>query len=143
MSPIENADALNAIGQHVADVLGKTPQNVFVYIRAGDNWQEAAIFDDLGNRVVYHDPSMEMCYEIGRLWDAADPERKWAMIHYDIKDGRFEVEYFYPDQLDPDEDSPDFRPRALAARYGDKQVVYPEPEEAWGHDLNEDDLNEE
>ena len=140
MSTVEIGEKLNKIGQLTADILGKRPKDVFIYILAGDQWQEASIFDDLGNRVIYHDPTRELFEEIGRLWAVADPEKKWHMIHYDIKDGRFEVEYFYPDQLDPDEDSHEFRERALAARYGDKPVVYPKPEPDGFVDLNLDDL---
>jgi hypothetical protein len=133
---------LNAIGQHTANVLGKTPEDVFVYIRAGDQWMEGAIFDNLENAVIYHDPNRDMVEEVTRLWEAADPEKKWEMLYYDIKDGGFTVEYFYPDQLDPEEDSPDHRDRALAARYGDKPVIYPEPDRGYWHELTEEDLAE-
>lgn len=143
MSTAETGDILNAIGQHVADILGKEPRSVFVYILAGDNWQEAAVFDDLGNQVIYHDPTHALFEDIGRLWDAADADKKWDMIHYDIRDGRFDVKYFYIDDLDPEAVSVDFRQMALAERYGEKPIIYPEIDEGWGYDLTEDDLNEQ
>ena len=140
MSTAEIGDMLNTIGQHAANVLGKIPADVFVYLRAGDQWMEGAIFDNLENEVIYHDPSAEMVELVIRLWEAADPDKKWEMLHYDIKDDAFEVEYFYPEQLDPEEGSPDHRERALAKRYGNKPVIYPEPSPGNWHDLGADDL---
>jgi hypothetical protein len=62
------------------------------------------------------------------------------MLHYDIKDGKFAVEYFYTDQLDPDEGSYERRERALEQRFGDKPIIYPPPDPGlW--DLTEDGIS--
>lgn len=143
MSTAEIGNMLNAIGQHAADVLGKIPEDVFVYLRAGDQWMEGAIFDNLDDKVIYHDPNAEMVELVNRLWEATDPAKKWEMLHYDIKDGEFAVEYFYPDQLDPNEGSPDHREHALTARYGDKPVIYPPMDEGDWQELTEEDLEDD
>lgn len=103
---------------------------------------EGAIFDNLENEVIYHDSNDDMVKLVMRLWDAADPAKKWEMLHYDIKNGTFAVEYFYPDQLDPEEGSPDHRERALAKRFGDKTVIYPEPSSGNWNDLGADELQD-
>jgi hypothetical protein len=141
MANKEIGDMLHAIAQHTADILGKTPEDVFVYIDAADQRQGGAVFDNLADRVIYHDPSDAMCEEIQRLWDAADPDKKWAMVFYDIKDEKFEVEFIYPDQLEVDFWEHDYREDALIARYGDKPVIYPKPDPDW-HDLTEEDLSD-
>ncbi|MEQ1551877.1 hypothetical protein [Sphingorhabdus sp.] len=133
-------EMLNAIGQHTANVLGKAPNDVFVFLRAGDQWMEGAIFDNLENEVIYHEPDRPMVEAVMRLWDVSDADRKWDTMLYDIKDGKFTVEYIYPDQLDPADGSPEIRGRALAERYGDKPVIYPEPDEGDWHELTEEDL---
>jgi len=46
---------------------------------------EGAIFDNLENEVIYHDPNDDMVNLVMRLWDASDPAKKWEMLHYDIK----------------------------------------------------------
>jgi hypothetical protein len=132
---------LNTIGQHVADVLGKMPGDVFVYIEAGDQWCGAGIFENQTGVVQYHEFKPETDDLILDLWEAAASDKKWSILLYDIKDGRFSVEYIYPDQLDPDESSIDQRERFLVARYGDKPVIYPEMEEGEWDDLTEEDLN--
>jgi hypothetical protein len=119
MATKEIGDMLNAIGQHTADILGKIPDDVFVYIEAGDQMQGGAVFDNLEDQVIYYNPSIPMCEEIQRLWDAADSDKKWQMIYYDIKDGKFSVEYVYLNQGDPDFYEHDYREDALVARYGD------------------------
>lgn len=153
-----NGEQLNQIAQLSADVLGKSPDDVFVFIQGGDNWGEVGIFDNQPDEVVYYDPSSELMDLVIAMWHQADPGRKWFMIHYDIKDGRFDADYFYPDQfgfsfddppVDPDDEDYDpeklhemshsFRDDALAARYGDKPVRYPPMDEGF-YDLTEDDL---
>jgi hypothetical protein len=62
------------------------------------------------------------------------------MLHYDIKDGKFTVEYFYPEQLDAEETSYDRRGRALQLRYGDKPVIYPDLDDGDWHELTEEEL---
>jgi hypothetical protein len=47
------------------------------------------------------------------------------MLLYDIKDGRFDAEFIYTDDLEDEWDSLDYRQDALRARYGDKPVIYP------------------
>lgn len=158
MPNLANGEQLNQIGQLTADLLGKDPEDVFVFIKAGDNWGHVGIFDNQPGEVIYHDPSPELMDLVIEMWADADPGRKWFMIHYDIKNGRFDADYFYPDQfgfsfddppVDPDDEDYDpdklnemsdsFREDALTARYGDKPVRYPPMDEGF-YDLTEDDL---
>jgi hypothetical protein len=140
MATKEMGDMLNAVGQHVANILGKTPEDVYVYIEAGDQWSGGAIFENLADKVVYHDFDEEISYLIIGLWDAAEPENKWSVIHYDIKDGRFDAEFLYTGDMELDTFEHDYREDALIARYGDKPVIYPEPDEGDWHELTEEEL---
>ncbi len=138
---------LNAVGQAVADVLGKTPDDVFVFIEAGDNWIGGGIFENLEDHVAWREPSDELDDLIVRLWKAAPAEKKWSVLLYDIKDGKFSVEYLYPEtQIDEDGEEycihGELLDDALLARYGDKPVIYPEPDEGFWHELTEEDLAE-
>ena len=47
------------------------------------------------------------------------------MLLYDIKDGSFDAEFIYTNDLEDEWDSLDYRQDALRARYGDKPVIYP------------------
>jgi hypothetical protein len=140
MATKEIGDMLNAIGQHAADILGKVPNDVFIYIEAEDQVQGGAVFDNLDDKIIYYDPSIEMCKEIQDLWNAAEPDKKWSILLFDIKDGKFEVEFFYTHDLEKDTYEHDYREEALVARFGDKPIVYPQIDEGDWHELTEEEL---
>ncbi len=140
MATKEIGDILNNIGQHTANIIGKIPNDVFVYIEASDQMQGGAVFENLEDQVIYYDPSLEMCEEIQSLWDAAPPDKKWSVLLYDIKDGKFDAEFLYTDDLEKDVFEHDYREDALVARYGNKPVIYPPMEDGDYHELTEEEL---
>lgn len=125
MATEEKGKLLNQIGQLVVKTLGKVPDDVFVFIEAADQMSGGAIFENLPDKIVYHDFGHDVHDTILELWDAAPPDKKWSMLLYDIKDGRFDSEFLYTDDLEDEWDSLDYRQDALRARYGDKPVIYP------------------
>ncbi len=139
----EMGDLLNEIGQHVANDLGKFPEDVFVFIDAGDQWCGGAIFENLEDKVIYHDFSNEMGEVILRLWEAAEPDKKWSILLFDIKNGQFDAEFLYTADLEHHPFEYDYRQDALDARYGDKPVIYPPMDEGNWQELTEDDLSED
>lgn len=134
---------LNAVGQHVADIIGKTPEDVYVFLEAGDQWQGGAIFENLEEGVICHLPSDALVDEIERLWEAAEPDKKWSIIHYDIKDGSFDAEFLYTADLKHHPFEYHYRQDALDARYGDKPIIYPPMDDGDWHELSEDDLSDD
>jgi hypothetical protein len=121
-------DMLNAVGQHLADIIGEHPDGTYLYAEADEGSYEAGVFHDEGERVVYYDPSDDLFDELAGMWEFAEADKKWAVLHYEVKDGQFDVSFAYPDHLNPDESSFERRERALAERYGDKPVIYPKPD---------------
>jgi hypothetical protein len=128
MATEEMGKLLNQIGQLVAKTLGKVPDDVFVFIQAADQMSGGAIFENLPEQVIYHDFGHDVHDTILELWDAAPPDKKWSMLLYDIKDGRFDAEFLYTEDLEDEWDSLDYRQDALRKRYGDKPVIYPQRE---------------
>jgi hypothetical protein len=142
MANKQMGDLLNKIGQITADILEKTPKDIFVYADAGDNNSGGAIFENLQDKVIYHSFNNEMFDTIIKLWDIAEPEKKWSVLLYDIKDGKFEAEFLYTDDLEKDVFEHDYREDALVARYGDKPVIYPPMEGDEYRELTEEELAE-
>lgn len=139
MTNIEMADILAGLGQRIVEIVDADPENCYVYAEADAGFQEAGVFRDIGDEVLYFDPDDALFEDIGKLWNAADQDKKWAALHYDVKDGKFDARFDYPDYFDPEETSYDRRERALKARFGDKPVIYPPPDEGF-YDLTEADL---
>lgn len=135
----EENEILVRIGQELAVMIGKNPDGAFSYNEARDMWLSLSAFHDEGNRVVYYSPTREFGDAIEDLWHARAPEDRWEAMRYEIVDGQFLVEFEYPDQLDRSEDVDARQDRALKARYGDKPIYYPPPED-W-HELTADDLS--
>lgn len=131
----------NAIGQEIAAIIGKNPDGAYAYVEAEEMMLSPSLFHDVGNRVVYYSPSSELCEAIWDLWYAEPEEKRWATMHYEIADGQFSVEFGYEENADPEELSMDRRDRILKARYGDKPIYYPPPED-WP-EVTEDDLSSE
>ena len=125
MATEEMGELLHQIGQQVANFLGKVPDDVFVFIHAADQMSSGAIFENLPEKVIYREFGNERHDTILELWGAAPPDKKWSMLLYDIKDGRFDAEFIYTDDLEDEWDSLDYRQDALRKRYGDKPVIYP------------------
>jgi hypothetical protein len=140
MSNKKMTEILNAIGQQVAAILNDNPNNSYLYAEATDGSVEGGVFQDIGNEVIYYDPTDGLADEILELWYEAEPNKKWGALHYDIKDGQFDARFEYPDAWDAEEYTPDRRERALAERFGDKPVIYPPPDEGF-YDVTEADLS--
>lgn len=124
---IETGDILNALGQHLYEILEKHPDGAFLFIEVDGQSTEAAIFFDEGPQVVYYDPDEELLDEIQTLWNLAEAGKKWSVLEYDVHDNNFDAKFTYQDQLDPEEDIYDRRERLLQLRYGGKPVIYPPP----------------
>ncbi len=136
---IQMGDMLNGIGQHLADILEQHPDGSYMYAEVDEGSCEAGVFLDEGEQVVYFDPSDELFDALFDLWEFAEADKKWVVLHYEVKNGAFAVRFSYPDQIDPEESSVERRERALQERYGDKPVIYPEPDESY-HMLTLDDF---
>lgn len=136
------AKILATIGQHLAEITETEPEGTYLYAEAEGDWQEASIFKEDGENVAYWRPDGELFDAIDRLWQAADGDKKWLVMEYFVAEGRFDADFLYPDQLDPEETSYDRRERALEKRFGDKPVIYPPMEDDF-HELTEDDLSKD
>lgn len=126
---IQMGDMLNGIGQHLGDILEHHPEGTYMYAEVDEGSCGAGVFLDEGEQVVYYRPSDELIDALFDLWGFAEADKKWAVLHYEVKNGAFAARFSYPDQIDPEESIVERRERALYERYGDKPVIYPEPDE--------------
>lgn len=139
MSNEKMTEILNAIGRNIAAIIGSDPDNSYLYAEATDGSVEGGVFQDIGAKVIYHDPTDALADEIQELWYVAERGKKWGALHYDFKDEQFDARFEYPDKWNPDEFTHERMERALKERFGDKPVIYPPRGEDF-HDLTEADL---
>lgn len=118
---------LSEIGREAAEIAGGDPNGIFLYVEAGEGWVGPSVFKDDGKAVRYFDPSSHLCDLLMEAWEAEEPDKRWAAMEYEIRNGKFDTRLTYPGDLKPDDDVDDRREAVLKARYGDKPVVYPPP----------------
>ncbi|MDI1296964.1 MAG: hypothetical protein PSY12_13960 [bacterium] len=120
---------MNEIGGELVHIVGGDANGIFLYVEMGEGWISPSIFKDEGDVVRYHDDDGEVLTDL--LWDAwyAESEeggiKRWSIMEYVIKDGKFDASYKYPDEVDVETFSMERREAALRARYGNKPVIYP------------------
>ena len=95
-------DMLNAVGQHLADIIGDHPDGTYLYVEADEGSYDTAIFHDGGDAIVYHDPSQELFDELIKIWEFAETHEKWAVMHYEVNNGKFDTRFEFSDQLIPE-----------------------------------------
>ncbi|RYG35035.1 MAG: hypothetical protein EON93_07170 [Burkholderiales bacterium] len=120
---------MNQLGQMLADVADGDPEGVFLYVEIAEGWVSASVFKDDGKTIRYLDTEEpDFSNLLFDIWYAAPRDKRWSVMEYDIKDGRFEVSFKYPDEVNVEVAfDGDRREDALRARYGDRPVIYPPP----------------
>lgn len=120
---------LNDIGRELAAIVGGDPNGVFLYAEIGDRWDSPSVFKNEGDVVRYYRASKLLSDLLWEAWyaESSSEEKimRWSVLEYDVKDGKFNAFYRYPDEVDVEVVDEERREAALKARYGDKPVIYP------------------
>lgn len=118
---------LSEIGQEISDTVGGDTDGVLLYVEVGDGWARPSIFKDEGKVVRFYYPLDPTLSEIvsDAWYTEPDETKRWSVMEYVIKDGKFHASFKYPEEIDVTEPDTDRRDAALQARFGDKPVVYP------------------
>ena len=123
----EMGPLLSSIGEHVASVLEGDPNGIYLYVEVGDRRMSVNVFRDEGD-VLRNYPSdrqlTDLLWELWRL-ESRSPKQRWCVMEYEIRNGKFDAQFSYPDQVDVESRDVDRREIALKKRFGDKPVVYP------------------
>lgn len=126
MANDETDRLLGEIGQLLAEDTAYPLDGTLLYARLASNMVAPSIFKNRGNTIVYRRPDLDRLGDaLLDLWDAEEPEKRWAEIEYLVQGNRFEVIYTYADEIDPEEDNFERRDRIVRRHFGDKPIVYP------------------
>jgi hypothetical protein len=117
---------LGEIGRVLAEDMAYPLDGTLLYARVRSTMVAPSIFKNRGNNIVYRDPDLNhLCGVLLDLWDAEEPNNRWAEIEYLVQGNTFKVAYTYADEIDPDEDTFVRRDRIVKRHFGDKPIVYP------------------
>lgn len=118
----------NDIGVELVDIVGGDTNSIFLYVEIGEGWISPNVFKDEGHKIRYLDDNEALADLLWEAWYAESEEggiKRWSIMEYEIKDGKFDVSFKYPDEVNVETISMERRQAALRARFGDKPVIYP------------------
>ena len=126
MADAEAEKLLNEIGQLLMEDREYPVEPTLLYAQLDRNMVSESIFKELGNQILYRRPVIEgLPYALLDLWEAQGGGDRWSEMEYVLRDGKFEVAYIYPDEIDAEEDVVERRARAVRRHFGEKPIVYP------------------
>ncbi|PZU11610.1 hypothetical protein [Sphingomonas sp.] len=101
-------------------------ENTLLYAEVEPGMVSASVFKDDGTSAVYRWVYSDRLIEaLQDLWDAADPEKRWAEMEYVIRNNSFHAHFTFADEIDKDEDEFERRARIVKRYFGDKPIAYP------------------
>ncbi len=114
------------IGQLLAEDREYPLDGTLLYAVLDHNMVGPSIFKDRGKDVLYRWPDLrDLGDALLDLWEAQETDDRWSEMEYVVRDGKFEVTYTYPDEIDPNEEPMERRRRIVSRHFGDKPIVYP------------------
>lgn len=126
MASDETERLLVEIGNLLAEDRDYPLDGTLLYAELDHNMVGPSIFKDRGEDILYREPDLDRLGDaLLDLWEAQETEDRWAEMEYVIRDGKFEVTYTYPDEIDPNEEPMQRRRRIVRRHFGDKPIVYP------------------
>ena len=126
MADDESELLLTGIIQLLAEDVDCPLDGTLLFAQLDSNWVAPSIYKERGNHILYRSPDLDRIGDpLIEFWEAQTSETRWAEMACLIRDGRFEVTYTYPDEIDHDEEPFDRRDRVVKQHLGDKPIVYP------------------
>ncbi|UYY58615.1 hypothetical protein [Sphingomonas sp. S2-65] len=126
MADDETERLLTTIGHLLARDKEYPLDGTLLYAEVGQNFVAPSIFKNLSDHILYRDPDLrELGDALLDLWEAQDSDDRWEEIEYVVRDGKFDVAFTYPEEIDREEDSFERRDRVVQSYFGTKRIVYP------------------
>lgn len=126
MEKTESERLLDEIGVLLMDDSEYPSEPTLLYAELDHDVVGQSIFKELGNQLLFRWPyNQRLPDALLELWEAQEGQERWSELEYVLRDGRFDVAYFYPDEIDPEEDVTERRERALLRHFGEKPIAYP------------------
>lgn len=113
------------IGAEAAAIVGGDPDGLYIYVEVGQGWVESCVFKDDGKVVRFYPSSANLNDLILEAWEAEDPEKRWAVMEYEVNGTTFDAAFQFPEKVDVGRFDIKRRQDALERRYGNKPIIYP------------------
>lgn len=130
MQSDRSEELLNLIGKLLAEDTEYPLDGTLLHAEVGRGYVSPSIFKDRGNHILYRDPDLDRLGDaLLDLWDTQQGKYRWAELEYFIRNGRFDLIFIYPEEIDSTEEPLDRRRRIVEQYFGEKPIVYPQPDD--------------
>ncbi len=122
----ETMRLLDQIGHLLAEDRSYPLDGTLLYAQVDEDMIAPSIFKNRGADILFRWPDLNRLGDaLLDLWKTQSGNYRWLEIEYSVNDGRFDVTYTYPDEIDLDEDPFERRDRIVERHFGPKPIVYP------------------
>ena len=130
--PASATDTYQSLAQKIIVFCEKNPQKALLYAEVSDGVISADLFFSFPSEKIVNfrfAPKYlkDDIYEFWRVGDEKIKPCSWATLSFIVENGQFKVAFMYPDQLDPNEELSDRRPRKIVEYFPDLPVDYSRP----------------
>lgn len=125
----KEADIIGLIAEMLVNETKPFSDGALLYCEAEWNAASVSMFRDEGDIVRYVDRKTRIFDPIFDLWNIAENGKKWSGLVMTIEGNSFNVRFEYAEDWQSEEWEGDRRERLLAAKYGNKKIVYPSLED--------------
>ena len=119
------------IGEAALEMADDMSGTLLLYAEVEDGHSSCALFYETEAGIVRYRRCSELLWELidsfWERWREGPCNHEWRVMCYVIEDGKFRIDYTYPDQINEEEGVPDRRPSAITKYFGDKKVDYSNP----------------
>jgi hypothetical protein len=120
------------LGQAAVDLAPDLAGRLLLYAEVEDGEISADVFYlNQRGEVRYRPcppPTVSLIYEFWEQWKAHPGNHEWRTMSFVVEmDGSFDIDFKYPDHVNPEEDLADRRPRELKHYFVNRRVDYSRP----------------
>lgn len=131
MKTVDAGPAYEQLASLAIEHAGSDFDGIYVFAEAESGYFGAGVYRHAGDKVYQVPIGDEFLYAVMDLWEKLPTEQRWSIMHMDIEGGQFDARFeFGEDALDDYGDEFDDREdAAVAARFGNKEIIYPDNHE--------------
>lgn len=119
---MESGKILDDIGSSIYDQLDGNVEGALFFSEVGDMIGSGWILEDAGDRMIFHLPENGIISMAIKLSELLVPEKRWQILRYSVREGKFSAEFDYPKDIDQTESEEDRSTRIQKAWAGNRLI---------------------
>jgi hypothetical protein len=120
------------VGREAYSVAANLSGKLLVYAEVEDGVISGSLFYEQGSDKAVKfkflpESLQDLVYSLWEKWGVHRGNTQWRAMAFLVQDGKFSIDLTYPEQMNPDEDLPQRRPKVVERFFGAAKVDYSTP----------------